>query len=213
MNETMRSIQHCIWIAAVIIPILGGRPASAQDGFQFGVSAGVQNTLLYSSYRSEINVKNAFCPLVTADIEYRFSPLFGIQSGMGYALYSQNTSKFRNNFSYLTVPAYVKLGGFKKERKFALSFFGGPNFKYLISASHVTQHEKNDISEYTKQFHIDYTLGIGLKYQLNENLVMESQLTGSFLGGSFNRATTDFFILKNTNYGVVLGLKYHLHTR
>jgi hypothetical protein len=124
-------------------------------------------------------------------------------------MYSQNTSKFRNNFSYLTAPTYFKLGGFKNKRKFALSFFGGPNFKYLVSASNVTQNEKNDISEYTTRFHIDYTLGIGLKHQLNENLVIESHITGSLLGGSFNKSTTDFFILKNTNYGAVLGFKYH----
>lgn len=209
----MRKIRHCILVVAVIILILGCSPVSAQDGFQFGISTGVQNTLLYSVYRSEIDVKNAFCPLATADIEYRFSPLFGIQSGIGYALYSQNTSKFRNNFSYLTTPIYFKFGGFRNKRKLALSLFGGPNFKYLISASNVTQNEKNDISEYTTRFHIDYTLGIGLKHQLNENLVIESHIMGSFLGGSFNKATTDFFILKNTNYGAILGFRYHFKGR
>lgn len=209
----MRKIRHYIFVAAVSILILGCSQVSAQDGFQFGISAGVQNTLLYSAYRSEIDVKNAFCPLATADIEYRFSRLFGIQSGLGYALYSQNTSKFRNNFSYLTTPIYFKLGGFRNKRKLALSFFGGPNFKYLISASNVTQNEKNDISEYTTRFHMDYTLGIGLKYQLKENMVIESHFTGSFLGGSFNKATTDLFILKNTNYGLVLSFRYQFNRK
>lgn len=205
----MRKTRPCIGVVAVFILILASsRPLSAQEGFLFGMSAGVQNTLLYSAYRSEIDVKNAFCPLATADFEYRFSRLFGIQTGLGYALYSQNTSKFRNNFSYLTNPIYLKLGGFRHNRKLALSFFGGPNLKYLISATHVTQNENNDIAEYTTRFHMDYSLGVGVKYQLKKNLVLESHLTASFLGGSFNNASTDLFILKNTNYGAVLGFKY-----
>ncbi len=105
----------------------------------------------------------------------------------------------------------MRLGGFKNEnRKFALSLLGGPNFKFLISANNVYQNEKNDIGDYTADFHLDYTLGIGLKYKLNDSFVLESHLTGTFLGGSFNNASFDGFVLENFNYGVVIGFKYHL---
>ena len=207
----MKKAGQSILVISGILLILACPQISAQKGLQAGISIGVQNTLLYSAYRSEIDVKNAFCPLVTADIEYRFSPVLGIQSGLGYALYAQNTSKFRNNFSFLTMPVYLKTGGFRNNRKFALGLFGGPNFKYLFSATNMTQSEKNDISEYTTRFHIDYSLGIGLKYQLNESLLIEAYLTASFLGGSLNTSTTDFFILKNTNFGGTLGFKYQFN--
>ena|GEM_PF-3539702 len=207
----MKKGQNFLMLAMIILLILICSVSYAQDGLHVGISIGVQNTLLWSEGRSEIDVKNAFCPLVTADIEYRFEPRLGIQSGIGYALYSQNTSKFRNNFNYLTVPLYLKLGGFKKDnRKFALSILGGPNFKFLILANNVYQDEKNDISDYTTEFHLDYTLGIGLKYKLNDNLVLESHLTGSFLGGSFNKTSFDGFVLRNFNYGAVISLKYRI---
>ena len=194
----------------IILLLLSCSISSAQDGLHLGITSGVQNTLLWSEGRSEIDVRNAFCPLITADIEYRIEPRIGVKSGIGYALYSQNTSKFRNNFNYLTVPLYLKLGGFKKDqRKFALSFFGGANFKFLISANNVYQNEKNDISEYATDLHLDYTLGMGLKYKLDDNILLETHLTGSLPGGSFNNASLDGFILKNFNYGVVIGFQYH----
>lgn len=207
----MNKVQNGPVMATIILLILICSISSAQEGLHAGISTGVQNTLLWSEGRSEIDVKNVFCPLITADIEYRLEPRLGIQSGIGYALYSQNTSKFRNNFNYLTIPLYLKLGGFKKEnRKFALSFLGGPNFKFLISANNVYQNEKNDIRDYATDFHLDYTLGIGLKYKLNDSFVLESHLTGTFLGGSFNNASFDGFVLENFNYGAIIGFKYHL---
>lgn len=198
-------------LAMIILLMLVTGISYAQDGLIVGISAGVQNTLLQSAGRSEIDVKNAFCPLISADIEYGLEPRLGIQSGIGYSLYSQNTSEFRNNFNYLTVPLYLKLGGFKKDdRKFAFSFLGGPNFKFLVSANNVYQNEKKNISDYTTNFHLDYTLGIGIKYKLNDSFVLESHFTGTFLGGSFNNASLDGFVLKNYNYGAVIGFKYNL---
>lgn len=205
----MRKAYIYPFIATLTLLVLSCSFSSAQNGLRYGISAGIQNTLLNSEMSSEIDVKNAICPLVTADIEYRFAPRIGLQSGLGYALYSQNTSKFRNNFNYLTLPVYLKVGGFKKDnRKFALSFFGGPNFKFLMSANNIYQDEKNDISDYTTEFHLDYTFGIGLNYRLNERLVLESHLTGTLWGSSFNNASFTGFVLKNFNYGAVIGFKY-----
>lgn len=196
-------------IATLTLLLLSCSFSYAQNGLRFGISAGIQNTLLSSERSSDIDVKNAFCPLVTADIEYRFAPRIGVQSGIGYALYSQNTSKFSNNFNYLTLPLYLKVGGFKKDnRKFALNFFGGPNFKFLMSAKNIDQDEKNDISDYTTEFHFDYTFGVGLNYRLDDCLVLESHLTGTLWGGSFNNVSFNGFFLRNFNYGAVIGFKY-----
>lgn len=206
----MRKQNKYIFITLLILISLKCSPVLAQSGFWLGATAGVQNTMLSSKTRSEIDAKNAFRPLFSADVAYRFSPKFEIQSGIGYALYTQNTSEFKNNFSYLTVPFYLKGGGFKKDRKYALSYFGGANYKFLLAAKNIYQDEKNNISDYTTDFHLDYTFGIGLKYKILDKLVLESHLMGTFNGGSFNKTSFDGFFLSNINYGVTVGLKYHI---
>lgn len=213
MNKFIRILQVSVLRGMILLLIFHGLPAFAQKGFRIGVSAGIQNTLLQSKNRSEIDVRSAFCPLVTADAEYGFTNQFGVQSGIGTVQYAQNTSKFRNNFNYLIIPLYVKLGAFRNDRKVTLSFLAGPNFKFLLSAVNRYEGQKNDISDYTTGFHLDYTLGAGLNYNLGEHLVLESHLTSSFLGGSFNRSTSDGFFLKNFNYGVIFGMKYRLGKR
>lgn len=211
MNKGLKIERSCLTATLVIVINLICSGSYAQDAFHVGISAGVQNTLLTSEGRSEIDVKNAFNPLITADIEYRLEPWVGFQSGLGYALYSQNTSEFRNNFSFLSIPLYLKIGGFKKEkRKLAFSMFGGPNFKFLMAANNIYQDEKTDISEYTTDFHLDYTLAFGLKNKLTERFVLESHLTISSWGGTFNNVSFDGFILQNFNYGLLVGLKYRL---
>lgn len=210
MNKFTRILHGSALIGMIFMLILHGLPVYGQKGFRFGVSAGIQNTLLQSKNRSEIDVRSAFCPLVTADAEYRFTHQFGVQSGIGYALYTQNTSQFRNNFNYLVIPLYFKLGAFKNNRKVTLSFLAGPNFKFLLSAVNRYEGQKHDISDYTTGFHLDYTLGAGLNYSLGERLMIESHLTSCFLGGSINRSTSDGFFLKNFNYGLTFGMKYRL---
>jgi hypothetical protein len=185
---------------------------NAQNGFWYGASVGIQNTFLSSKNSSEIDVKNAYRPTSTLDIEYRFNPKLSIQSGLGYALYTQNTSKFKNNFNYLVVPLYIKGGKFKENKKYALSTFFGFNYKILLSACNIYEGQKNDISEFTRNSHIDYTIGFGLKYKLQDNILLESHLTGAY-GGNFNNASFDGFILTNFNYGVVFSLKYNLSNK
>ncbi|MGW8315682.1 MAG: porin family protein [Bacteroidales bacterium] len=213
MNKFIRILHGSVLKVMIFLLFLNGLPAFAQKGFRFGVSAGIQNTLLQSKNRSEIDVRSAFCPLVTADAEYGFTNQFGVQSGIGYARYAQNTSKFRNNFNYLIIPLYFKLGAFRNDRKVTLSFLAGPNFKFLLSAENKYEGQKNDISDYTTGFHLDYTLGAGLNYNLGKRLILQSHLTSTFLGGSFNRVSTDGFLLKNFNYGVIFGMKYRLGKR
>ena len=182
---------------------------NAQKGLWYGVSAGVQNTMLSSKKRSEIDSKNAFRPLTTLDIEYRFSPKFAIQSGLGYALYTQNTSKFQNNFNYLLIPVYFKWGKIKAEKNLGTAFYFGYNFKHLFSAFNIYNEEKNDISGYAMKNHTDITAGYGIKYKINKNILFESYVTGAY-GGIFNNASFDYFVLTNINYGIMFSLKYKL---
>ena len=185
---------------------------NAQNGFWYGASFGIQNTLLSSKNSSEIDVKNAFRPMSTLDIEYRFNPKISIQSGLGYALYTQNTSKFKNNFNYLVIPLYIKGGKFKGNKNYALSTFFGFNYKYLLSAKNIFDGEKNDIFEYTTNSHIDYTIGFGLKYKIRDDLFLESHLTGAY-GSNFNNASFDGFLLTNINYGISFSLKYNISNK
>jgi hypothetical protein len=206
----MRKQHKYISITILLLIGLKCSPGLAQNGFWIGATAGVQNTMLSSKSRSEIDTKNAFRPLLSADVAYRFSPRFEIQSGIGYALYTQNTSEFKNNFSYLTVPLRFKVGRFKKDRKYALSYFGGVDYKFLLSAKNSYQGEINDISDYTRNFHLDYTFGIGIKFKIQKKLILESHLMGTIGDGSFNRVSFDGFYLTNINYGVAVGLKYQI---
>lgn len=179
----------------------------AQKGFWCGATAGMQNTVLSSKRSSQIDVKNAFRPISTLDVEYRWGPKIAIQSGLGYALYTQNTSKFKNNFNFLVIPFYIKAGGFKEHKKTALSMFVGINYKYLLSANNIYKNEKNSIAEYVASSHTDYTIGLGLKYKFDENLLLETHFTGAY-GGNFNNAAFGGFQLTNVCYGLSVGLKY-----
>lgn len=208
MNKAMRKNYKYHLLVTILMLILAFVPAYSQKGLQAGLTLGVQNTLLKSKSSSEINALNVFCPLVSADIAYGLFRNFAIQSGFGYTLYSQRTSKFRNNFNYLSVPLYVKIGGFRTSRKFMLDLFGGPNFKFLLSANNMYQNDKQDISYYTKGFHRDYTFGFGMKYLLDNHLLIEAHLTGTLWGGTFNRTSFDGFFLRNQNYGMAMGIKY-----
>lgn len=185
---------------------------SAQKGIWYGVSCGAQNTYLYSWIRSEIDAKNAIRPFTTLDLQFQLSPKAAIQTGIGYSLYTQNTSKFKNNFNYLTIPVYLKGGSFKKDRKFALSYFAGLNFNYLLSAQNLYRGGKNDIMKYTRGFHQDYVYGLGMKYKIKDNILLETCLTGT-VGGSINNVSFDGFALMNMNYGAVISLKYQLIKR
>lgn len=193
----------------IFFVILTTFSVKAQKGVWYGVSLGVQNTILSSKTRSDIDAKNAFRPISSLDIEYRFNSGFSLQSGLGYALYTQNTSKFKNNFNYLLIPLYLKGGKFKNDNRFALSYYLGFNYKYLLSAKNVYEGETSDISDYTTKSHMDYTLGFGVKYKLQDNLTLESHLTGAY-GGNFNNASFDGFVLSNMNYGLSVSLKYKI---
>jgi hypothetical protein len=192
-----------IWLVLVLVI----KPLSAQKGLWYGVSGGVQNTYLRSWIRSEIDAKNAIRPVILFNLEYQFSSGASIQSGIGYSLYTQNTSKFKNNFNYLTIPLYLKGGSFKNGNRYALSYFCGINSNFLISAQNIYQGGKNDIKEYTMNFHQDLVFGCGIKHKISDNIMLETYLTGA-VGGYINKTSFDGFALINMNYGALISLKY-----
>lgn len=184
------------------------KPLSAQKGLWYGVTFGVQNTYLRSWIRTEIDAKNAVRPVALFNLEYQFSSGVAFQSGIGYSLYTQNTSKFKNNFNYLTIPLYLKGGSFKNANKYALSYFCGLNCNFLTSAQNIYKGEKNDIKEYTMGFHQDMAFGFGMKHKIRDNILVETYLTGA-VGGYINKTSFDGFALNNMNYGALISLKYH----
>jgi hypothetical protein len=185
--------------------------SNAQEGFWYGVSLGVQNTYLVSKM-SSIDAKNALRPNTMIDIEYRYSPKFALQSGVGYSLFTQNTSKFKNNFNYLTIPLYIKGGGFKDDRKWGNSYFVGMNFNFILSAQSKYQGEKNDITSYTNKLLKDIVIGYGVKYKFSENCLLECHLTGSY-GSSIDLGSSNGSKLIHINYGGLISIKYQLRKK
>jgi hypothetical protein len=185
--------------------------SNAQEGFWYGVSLGVQNTYLVSKL-SSIDAKNALRPNTMIDIEYRYSPKFALQSGVGYSLFTQNTSKFKNNFNYLTIPLYIKGGRFKDDRKWGNSYFVGMNFNFILSAQSKYQGEKNDITSYTNKLLKDIVIGYGVKYKFSENFLLECHLTGSY-GSSIDLGSSNGSKLIHINYGGLISIKYQLRKK
>ena len=208
----MKNNTNRILFFTLFLFVLTDNPISAQKGLWYGVSIGVQNTYLRSWLRSEIDAKNTVRPVTAINLEYQFSPKAAIQSGIGYSLFTQNTSKFKNNLNYLTIPLYFKGGSLKDDRKHALSYFGGINFNYLLSAQNLYQGEKNDIVKYTSSFHQDIVFGIGMKHKIRDNFLLETYLMGA-AGGTINKASTDGFALMNMNYGAIVSVKYQFRKK
>jgi hypothetical protein len=183
--------------------------SNAQEGFWYGVSLGAQNTYLVSPKISSIDAKNALRPYTMIDIECRFFPKFAIQSGVGYSLLTQNTSKFKNNFNYLTIPLYFKWGGFKADRKWSNSYFVGMNLNFILSAQNKYQGEKNDITSYTNKLLKDIVIGYGVKYKYSDHFLLECHLTGSY-GSSIELGSSNGSKLIHINYGGMISIKYQL---
>ena len=207
MNKQTHHIRSFVPWLTVLLLILGIHSAGAQGRFWVGLSGGIQNTYLLSSGRSEIDAQNAFRPNLVLNTEYRFSPKIAIQTGLGYSVYTQKTSKFNNNFHYLTIPLHLKAGRFRKERKIALAYFVGVDFNFLLSAKNVYLDERNNITEYTNRFHTEPVLGLGIKKKINEQFLVETYITGK-MGGMINNATNDGFALRNRNYGIMFSLTH-----
>ncbi len=208
MNKQTHHIRSIVPWLTVSLLILVTHCACAQDRFWVGLSGGLQNTYLLSSGRSEIDAKNAFRPNLALNTEFRFSPKIAVQTGLGYSLYTQKTSKFNNNFHYLTIPLHIKAGRFRKERKIALAYIVGLDFNYLLSAKNVYLDERNNITDYTNRSHTEPVLGLGIKKKINEQFLVETYITGK-MGGMINNATNDGFALRNRNYGIMVSL---IHT-
>jgi len=199
------------WFTGLFL-ILITHSASAQDWFWIGLSGGIQNTYLLSKGRSEIDAQNAFRPNLALNAEFRFSPRLAFQTGLGYSLYTQKTSKFSNNFHYLTIPLHLKAGRFRKERKICLAYFTGVDMNYLLTAKNVYLDERSNIVEYTNRLHTELILGLGMKKKINEQFLIEVYLTGK-AGGMINNATNDGFVLVNRNYGIMVSLTHSILRR
>ena len=85
----------------------------------------------------------------------------------------------------------------------------GINNKFLLSANNIHEGSKRNIYRYTQIMHMDFTVGLGFKYKLRDNLIVESHVTGA-LGGGVNLNSWDNSSLSNRNYGMVFSLRYQL---
>jgi hypothetical protein len=174
-----------------------------------GTSLSLQNTKLDSRLIKEVETYNAYRPAGNITLQYRFSKKIALQSGIGYMLLTQKTTDFSNNFNYLNVPIYIKLGSYKNNRSFALTYFGGFNFQYLIKANNIHNNEKTNINNYCDSFHYEAIFGAGLKNKISDKIEMEYY--GFISRGSvINKTTSNGFNLSNKNYGIMINMIYAL---
>jgi hypothetical protein len=180
-----------------------------QKAFSVGTSLFIQSTTLDSRLLKEVETYNAYRPAGSLILQYRFSNKIALQSGIGYMLLTQKTSDFSNNFNYLNVPIYLKLGSYKNNRSLALAYFGGFNLQYLIKANNIHNNEKTNINNYCDSFHYEAVFGAGLKNKINDKIEMEYY--GFISRGSvINKTTSNGYNLSNKNYGIMINMIYAL---
>lgn len=182
----------------------------SQNRWSLGLSIAIQNTKLQSETMSRVNVESAYRPFFDAIVQYRFTKKLALESGIGYSLLTQNTSEFNNNFNYLSMPFYLKLGSYKKDRKIALSYLIGIKTQYLFTAKNIYNNNKTDITEYCDKLHFEGLLGLGVKYKLND--IFEIEFYGFAARGTvINETTHEGFNLYNKNMGLMFNLLYLLN--
>lgn len=199
-------------LLCIFILIAGGISFSllhAQDRISVGVSAQLSNTRLMADYAST-RVKGAYCPGSVLFAEYEFGKYMGIHTGFGYSMMSQNSDAFKNNFHYMAMPLYLKIGRLKDEKRLAFSSLLGIDMHYPFKASRISRAgESKDIMAYTQKFHADITGGAGVKFRLSDNLSMEAMISLSH-GSGVNVDNAALLDINNLSTGLRINLSYKL---
>jgi hypothetical protein len=179
----------------------------AQDRFSIGLSSQINNTRLMVDYAST-QVKGAYRPTSILYTEVEFGRYLGIHTGLGYTMMTQNSDAFKNNFHYLAMPLYLKIGRLKDNKLLAFSSFVGMDMHYLLKASQLSPDRSNtDIGEYAQNFHADFATGAGVKFRVSGSFSMEALLTLS-IGTMINADNAALMDINNLNTGFRLNLSY-----
>ena len=179
----------------------------AQDRFSIGVSTQIHNTRLMVDY-SSTHVKGAYRPGSIFLAEYEFGKHMGLHTGLGYTMMTQNSDAFKNNFHYLAMPLYLKIGRLKEDKRLAFSSFIGVDMHYPLKATHLSlTGDRTDIMNYTQKFHADLAGGAGVKFRLSDRFSIEALISISH-GSSINVDNAALMDINNLNTGFRINLSY-----
>lgn len=203
MDEWKRLIS----LSIVVLCLAFGTRLNAQDRFYIGLSSQINNTRLMVDYTST-KVKGAYRPASILYTEFEFGRYLGFHTGLGYTMMTQNSDAFKNDFHYLAMPLYLKVGRLKEHKLLAFSSFVGMDMHYLLKASHLTPDGSDtDIREYAQSFHSDFATGAGVKFRLSGSFSIEALLTMS-IGTMINANNAALLDINNLNTGFRLNLSY-----
>ncbi len=197
-------------IILIFILIAGkafGLHIHAQDRFLIGVSTQIHNTRLMVDY-SSTHVKGAYRPGCVLFAEYEFGKHMGLHTGLGYTMMTQNSDAFKNNFHYLAMPLYLKIGRLKEDKRLAFTSFIGMDMHYPLKATHISPAgDKKDIMKYTQKFQADLAAGAGIKFRLSNNFSMETIFSLSH-GSNIAVDNAALMDINNLNTGFRINLLY-----
>ena len=203
MDEWKRLVS----LSIIILSLVVSTRLDGQDRFSIGLSSQINNTRLMVDY-SSTRVKGAYRPAAILYTEFEFGRYLGFHTGLGYTMMTQNSDAFKNNFHYLAMPLYLKVGRLDEHRLLAFSSFIGTDLHYLIKAIHLTPDGINsDIGEYAQSFHSDFAAGAGVKFRLSGSFSIEAMLTAS-IGTMINADNAALMDINNLNTGFRLNLSY-----
>ncbi len=181
----------------------------AQEKLSVGISGQMLNTRIMTDYLNP-HTKGAFRPTSIVYFEYNFGKKYAIHSGLGYTMMTQNSEAFKNNFHYLTMPFYLKIGRIQDDKRFAFTSFFGTNVHYLLKAQHVDPDGPNqNIMNHCQSFHYDFTVGAGIKFKLSDKYTLEALYSIS-IGTMINKNNAAYMDVNNFNRGFMLNLSWKL---
>jgi hypothetical protein len=181
----------------------------AQEKMSIGISAQMINTRFLANV-ANFQTKGAYRPTSIIFTEYDFGKKYCVHTGLGYSMMTQNSDAFRNNFHYLIIPLYFKIGRLKENQRIAFTSFYGANLHYLFKAQHIYLDETQmNIMDQSRKFHFDFVVGGGLKFKLSDNFTLEV-LTNFSLGYFVNKRNAANMDINNFNTGLMLNLSYKL---
>ncbi len=206
------NVKKLFSIAIILIcPLL----SNAQRYFSFGFDLTLQQT----GYTSWINRKPfnqiSVKPSFGVQLNYNLTEWFAIGSGLGINLYTQKRSQFRNNFTYFSVPVYLKFNIPLKDkitnkvRNWNPEVFIGINNACLLKATHHFANEKESISGFSEKYHYDLIGGVGIKIRIKDNLLIDNYVIAS-MGNPVNKKEYNsiYGTIINMNFGIKSAIFY-----
>lgn len=204
---TMARLKRIILILVLIAGGASGWQPYAQERLRAGISSQIHNTRMMVDY-SSTKVKGAFRPTDVLFAELEFGRHMAIHTGLGYTMMTQNSDAFKNNFHYLALPLYLKIGRLKGNQHAVFTSFIGTDMHYLLKADHVTPDgDKTDIMEYAQKFHSDLVGGAGIKFRLTDRFALEGMVSVS-IGSNVCIENEALMDINNLNTGYRLNLSY-----